>query len=155
MTTAPQDPRGGYRADAPQNNTGVSAVGGAGSADGVPNIDYTGFAYGQNKAINEAANSGLAMGQQTPTASIGGAPMVLPEVTPITAPSETPDRPVTYGMPFGDGAGPEVNPLPQGLTRSQDPSRQIIRAMYQQDPRNEDLRAIVETMDFEEQQMVQ
>jgi hypothetical protein len=27
--------------------------------------------------------------------------------------------------------------------------------MYQQNPRNEDLRAIVETMDFEDQQMVQ
>jgi len=153
VTTAPIENRGGYQVTAPQNNTGVSAVGGAGSADGVPNIDYTGFAYGQNKAVNEAANSGLAMGQQTPTT--GGAPIALPEVTPITAPSSTPERPITYGMPFGDGAGTEVNPLPQGLTRSQDPSRQIIRAMYQQDPRNEDLRAIVETMDFEEQQMVQ
>jgi hypothetical protein len=154
MTTAPQENRGGNRPLAPQNNTGVSAIGGAGSADGVPNIDYTGFAYGQNKAVNEAANSGLAMGQQ-PAATQGVAGISLPEVTPITAPSDNPDRPITYGMPFGDGAGTEVNPLPQGLAQSQDPSRQIIRAMYQQDPRNEDLRAIVETMDFEEQQMVQ
>jgi hypothetical protein len=58
-------------------------------------------------------------------------------------------------MPFGDGAGTEVNPLPVGLVQSQDPSRQIVRAMYAQNPRNEDLRAIVETMDFQDQQMVQ
>jgi hypothetical protein len=140
--------------NAPQNNTGVSGTGGAGSADGVPNIDYTGFAYGQNQAVNSAANSGLAMGQQSPTPA-GAAGISLPEVTPITAPSDNPDRPITYGMPFGDGADDSVNPLPQGLVSSQDPSRQIIRAMYQQNPRNEDLRAIVETMDFEDQQMVQ
>jgi hypothetical protein len=151
VTTAPQDPRGGYQVNAPQNNFGVSGNGGNGSADGVPNINYTGFAYGENKVVNDAANSGLAMGQQSSTP----AGMPLPSVTPITAPSETPDRPITYGMPFGDGAGSEVNPLPVGIVQSQDPSRQIIRAMYQQNPRNEDLRAIVETMDFEDQQMVQ
>jgi hypothetical protein len=151
VTTAPQDPRGGYRPTAGQNNTGVSATGGNGSADGVPNINYTGFAYGENQAVNNAANSGLAMGQQSPTP----AGMPLPSVTPITAPSETPDRPITYGMPFGDGAGPEVNPLPVGLVQSQDPSHQIIRALYQQNPRNEDLRYLVETMDAQAQQMVQ
>jgi hypothetical protein len=140
--------------NAPQNNTGVSGTGGAGSADGVPNINYAGFAYGQNKAVNDAANSGLAMGQQSPTpAGVSG--ISLPEVTPITAPSDNPDRPVTYGMPFGDGAGTEVNPLPVGLAASQDPSQQIIRAMYAQNPRNEDLRAIVETMDIQAQQMGQ
>ena len=153
MTTAPQDPRGGYRPTAGQNNTGVSATGGNGSADGVPNINYTGFAYGQNQEINQAANSGLPMGQQSPTPA-GIANMNLPEITPITAPSETPDRPITYGMPFGDGAGPEVNPLPVGLAQQQDPSYQIIRALYQQNPRNEDLRYIVETMDNQQQQQV-
>ena len=153
MTTAPQDPRGGYRPTAGQNNTGVSATGGNGSADGVPNINYTGFAYGQNQAVNQAANSGLPMGQQSPTPA--GADMNLPAIKPITAPSDNPDRPITYGMPFGDGAGPEVNPLPVGLVQSQDPSHQIIRALYQQNPRNEDLRYLVETMDAQAQQMVQ
>ncbi len=154
MTTAPQDPRGGYRPTAGQNNTGVSATGGNGSADGVPNINYTGFAYGQNQEINQAANSGLPMGQQSATPA-GMADINLPAITPITAPSETPDRPITYGMPFGDGAGPEVNPLPVGLAQQQDPSYQIIRALYQQNPRNEDLRYLVETMDAQAQQMVQ
>jgi len=151
VTTAPQDPRGGYRPTAGQNNIGVSATGGNGSADGVPNINYTGFAYGQNQAVNNAANSGLPMGQQSPTPEGMG----LPKVTPITAPSTTPERPITYGMPFGDGAGTEVNPLPVNMVQSQDPSQQIIRAMYAQNPRNEDLRAIVETMDIQSQQMGQ
>jgi hypothetical protein len=152
VTTAPQDPRGGYQVNAPQNNLGVSGTGGAGSADGVPNIDYTGFAYGQNKLVNDAANSGLAMGQQSPSAGS----ISLPDATPITAPSENPDRPITYGMPFGDGAGTEVNPLPVGMAQDrQDPSRQVIRAMYAQNPRNEDLRYLVETMDIQAQQMGQ
>jgi hypothetical protein len=138
---------GGYRPTAPQNNTGVSATGGNGSASGVPNIDYTGFAYGENQAINQQMGA-AQMG--TPSMQAPSIP-ALPEVTPITAPSETPNRPITYGMPFGEGAGPEVNPLPVGLATAQDPSHQIIRALYQQDPRNEDLRYLVETMDAQQQ----
>jgi len=149
MTTAPQENRGGYQPTAPQNNLGVSGTGGAGSKDGVPNIDYTGFAYGQNKATNDAANSGLPMGQQSSTPS----GMTLPDVTPITAESSNPDRPITYGMPFGPGAGSEVNPLPVSVPYQGDPSVEVIRAIYLQNPRNEDLRYIVETVDKQQQQV--
>ena len=138
---------GGTQVTAPQSNFGVNALGGNGSADGVPSIDYTGFAYSQNQAINSQM-AAAPMGAQ-PTAMPS-----LPNVTPITAPSENPDRPITYGMPFGDGAGPEVNPLPVNL-QAEDESRQIIRAMYQQNPRNEDLRYLVETMDTQQQYQVQ
>jgi hypothetical protein len=140
---------GGYRPTAPQNNTGVSATGGNGSADGVPNISYTGMGYGQNKLVNDAMDSGLPMGASTPTSGSGEmGPMAgegLPQVVPVTAPSTTPERGISYGMPFGDG--PDSIPLPQGLAQTNDPSRQIIRALYQQNPRNEDLRFLVETMD--------
>lgn len=139
---------GGFRPTAPQNNTGVSATGGAGSADGVPNLNYSGFAYGENKAINEQQGVGLPMGQPTTVGSTP-APTGLPEVTPITAPSETPERDVYYGMPIGDG--PNSIPLPQGMSLQEDPAKQIIRALYQQNPRNEDLRYIVEAMDAQEQ----
>lgn len=138
---------GGFRPTAPQNNTGVSATGGAGSKDGVPNINYTGFAYGQNQATNQQMNSGLAMGSaEAPQPSIS-----LPEVTPLSAPSENPNRPITYGMPFGEGAGLEVNPLPVSLPKETDPSAEIIRALYLNNPRNEDLRYIVETLDAQQQ----
>ena len=141
---------GGYRPTAPQNNTGVSATGGNGSADGVPNIEYTGMAYGQNQAVNQQMDAGLPMGAPT---SVGAPSPVssLPTVTPITAPSETPERGISYGMPFGEGPGPEAVPLPQGLSMQEDPSRQIIRALYQQNPRNEDLRYMVEILDAQEQ----
>lgn len=140
---------GGMRPTAPQNNTGVSATGGNGSKDGVPNIDYTGFAYGQNQATNQQMAS-APMGTPTPTASPSAANIDLPPVKPITAPSDNPNRPITYGMPFGDGAGPEVNPLPVTVPYENDPSAQIIRALYQQNPRNEDLRYLVETIDAQQ-----
>ena len=110
MTTAPQDNRGGYQVNAPQNNTGVSAVGGAGSADGVPNINYTGFAYGENKAINEKINSGLPMGSPSTTqAGVSGM-----DFNTLLSNSDNPSEPVTAGAPVGPGPGREV--LPKSLT---------------------------------------
>lgn len=140
---------GGYRPTAPQNNTGVSGTGGNGSADGVPNINYTGMAYGQNQAVNQQMDAGLPMGQSTSVAAPTEAAPNLPQVTPITAPSETPERDVFYGMPMGDG--PNSIPLPQGMSSQDDPAKQLIRALYQQNPRNEDLRYIIEAMDAQEQ----
>lgn len=136
---------GGNRPTAPQNNTGVSATGGAGSKDGVPNINYTGFAYGQNQATNEQA-SAAPMGVQS-TASMIPASALKP-IVPLTAPSETPEREITYGMPFDETtAGPEVISLPAQPPSDVNPSIDIIRSLYQQDPRNEDLRYILETID--------
>lgn len=140
---------GGYRPTAPQNNTGVSGTGGNGSADGVPNLNYTGFAYGQNQAVNQQMDAGVPMGQATTVANPEQAAPNLPQVTPITAPSETPERDVYYGMPIGDG--PNSIPLPQGMSSQDDPAKQLIRALYQQNPRNEDLRYIIEAMDAQEQ----
>lgn len=141
---------GGMRPTAPQNNFGVSAQGGNGSADGVPNIDYTGMAYGQNQAVNQQMDAGLPMGQST---SVGGATAApsLPQVTPITAPSETPERGISYGMPFGDG--PDSIPLPQGMMAQQDPAEQLVRALYQQNPSNPDLGYMVEMFDARSQQV--
>ena len=136
---------GGNRPLAPQNNTGVSGVGGAGSKDGVPNIDYTGFAYGQNKATNEQAS---AMRMGTPSVTQMIPTTTAKPIIPLTAPSETPEREITYGMPFDDStAGPEVISLPAKPPSDVNPSIDIIRSLYQQDPRNEDLRYILETVD--------
>lgn len=140
---------GGYRPTAPQNNTGVSGTGGNGSADGVPNINYTGMAYGQNKAVNDQMDAGVPMGQPTSVGTASAVAPSLPQVKPITAPSETPERDVFYGMPIGDG--PNSIPLPQGMSLQQDPARQLIRALYQQNPRNADLGYMVEMMDAQEQ----
>jgi hypothetical protein len=149
MTTASEN-RGGDRPTAAQNNpANVSGVGGAGQS-GVADLNYTGLPYGQNQAVNQSrvtGNAAVASTQPTPVATLPS----LPSITPITAPSETPDRPITYGMPFGDGAGREVNPLPVKIPYEGDPSVDVIRALYAQNPRNEDLRYIVETIDARQQ----
>jgi len=136
---------GGNRPTASQNNTGVSATGGAGSKDGVPNINYTGFAYGQNQATNQQA-SAMPMGTP-PVAQMISTPTARP-IVPLTAPSDTPEREITYGMPFDNStAGPEVISLPAQPPSDVNPSVDIIRSMYQQDPRNIDLGYIIETID--------
>jgi hypothetical protein len=116
-------------------------MGGAGQS-GVADLNYTGLPYGQNQAINQSRVAGNAAVATLPS---------LPDITPITAPSTTPERPITYGMPFGDGAGTEVNPLPVKIPYEGDPSVDVIRALYAQNPRNEDLRYIVETIDARQQ----
>jgi hypothetical protein len=148
MTTAPEN-RGGPNGGPQYNPANVSAVGGAGQS-GIADLNYTGLPYGQNQEINQSRVTGNAAIASTQPEPIGTMP-TLPQITPITAPSENPDRPITYGMPFGDGAGSEVNPLPVAIPYQGDPSVELIRALYAQNPRNEDLRFIVETIDARQQ----
>jgi hypothetical protein len=147
MTTASEN-RGGDRPTAAQNNpANVSGVGGAGQS-GVADLNYTGLPYGQNQEVNQSRVTGNAAVKKTNTAENFPA---LPEIKRITDPSETPERSITYGMPFGDDAGREVNPLPVKIPYEGDPSVDVIRALYAQNPRNEDLRYIVETIDARQQ----
>jgi len=140
---------GGPNGGPQYNPANVSATGGAGQS-GVGDLNYTGLPYGQNQEVNQNRVAGnAAVSTVSPTATAMAA---LPQITPITAPSETPERPITYGMPFGDGAGREVNPLPVAIPYQGDPSVDVIRAMYAQNPRNEDLRYLVETVDAAQQQ---
>jgi hypothetical protein len=110
VTTAPQENRGGFRPDAGQNNVGVSATGGNGSADGVPNTNYTGFAYGENKKINSTISSGLPMGQPSMTGT-SGAGM---DFNTLLSETDNPAEPITAGATVGAGPGREV--LPKSLT---------------------------------------
>jgi len=146
MTTAPEN-RGGPNGGPQYNPANVSGVGGAGQS-GVGDLNYTGLPYGQNQEVNQGRVVGNAAVASTQTATTMPS---LPDITPITAPSENPDRPITYGMPFGDGAGREVNSLPVKIPYEGDPSVDVIRALYAQNPRNEDLRYIVETIDARQQ----
>ena len=108
MTTAPEG-RGGYRQ--PNNPAPVSGPGmlskrtDGGAIDGMtqPQQQYTGFDYGQNGITNsiqgEAAMAGDPFAMPT-----------MPKITPLSAPTERPDEPMTYGIPFGDG--PDTLNLP-------------------------------------------
>ena len=87
--------------------------------------DYTGFAYGQNKAINE--QQAAAPMAATPTQSFTPTNPVrnLPQATPLTTPSQRPDEPVTTGSPIGPGAGPEALTLPSQQDTDEDRARLV------------------------------
>lgn len=73
-----------------------------------------GLGYGENQATNAAASAGFMGRDPVPTAPVGVGPDAMqaaleysPSVTPLGAPSENPDEPVTAGLPMGAGPGPE------------------------------------------------
>jgi len=101
--------RGGLRPTAKQNNpANVSGTGGNGQSG-----RYTGFAYGQNKALAEQM-SGAPM--QKPSFNAGsfrmGESRSMQDVTPITAATENPDQTIFDGAPVGGGMN-SIPGLPQ------------------------------------------
>ena len=146
---AEQENRGGFRPTAPQNNPmNINPMGGNGQSG--MNTDYTGFAYGQNKAVNEQrAAAPLAGSTAAATPMAEARQAVMSPLVPLDAPTQRPEEPVTAGVDAGAGPGSEVLNLPQGvgLGQSVDSGIQAIRAMYLNDPRNQDLRRILELVD--------
>jgi hypothetical protein len=104
--------QGGYRQ--PNNPAPVSGPGAlsqrtdGGATEGMSapqaKQDYTGFAYGQNKAVNDQQSGADLAGNPVPQMS---APVV-----PLSAPTQRPDEPVTTGINMGPGAGTESRMLP-------------------------------------------
>ena len=94
--------RGGYRPTAPQNNpTNINPFGGNGQSG--MNTDYTGFAYGENKAVNEQRKS--APIEATPPAGqppVSGA-QVQRSFRDLFSESINDAEPVTNGAPVGPG----------------------------------------------------
>jgi hypothetical protein len=122
---------GGDRPTAPQNNTGVSATGGAGSKNGQPNRYISGGKYGEGKALmaqqqGATMSAGPAMGAVSRgeysepfvrRSAIGGT--LLDENT-------GPIGPITAGVDIGDGPGSEALPKNiSGETRPEDNVRVI------------------------------
>jgi len=113
--------RGGFRPTAPQNNpANVSGTGGNGQSG-----DYTGFAYGQNKALNDSRVAGnKAVASVAPSMPSGP---ILPPTVPITAETQMKDQSVMHGAPIGAGAN-SIPGLPQPI--SDDPDIQAMRDVY-------------------------
>ena len=113
--------RGGFRPTAPQNNpANVSGTGGNGQSG-----DYTGFAYGQNKALNDSRVAGnKAVASVAPSMPSGPS---LPPTVPITAETQMKDQSVMHGAPIGAGAN-SIPGLPQPI--SDDPDIQAMRDVY-------------------------
>ena len=104
---------GGMRPTAPQNNpANVSGTGGAGQSG-----NYTGFAYGENQAVNQQRVEGnQAVASTQPAPAAGGTPyegMNMPKLGTLFDPTENPMEPISAGVDFGRGPGSEA--LPQNL----------------------------------------
>lgn len=106
MTTAPEG-RGGYRA--PSNPAPVSGPGAlsqrtdGGPTQGAKYVPGLPYGQGQQTYSNQVA---APMAGNPFEGALGG------PITPLTAPTERPDEPITSGMSFGAGPGPEVLPAP-------------------------------------------
>ena len=114
--------RGGYRPTAPQNNpANVSATGGNGQSGTQSAKYYSGLGYGQGQAT-------MQQQQAAPMAGNVTAPLMnpidsMPQVTPLSAPTEQPDVPVTDGAVLGAGAGTEALMLPTSTDTDSDKQR--------------------------------
>jgi len=117
--------RGGMRPTAPQNNpANVSGTGGAGQSGTQAARYIPGLPYGQGQTTMAQQQSAPMAGPSSVASAnpIGG---MLPAVTPLTAPTERPNEPVTHGMDFGPGAGSEVLNLPRERSLSETLSSMI------------------------------
>ena len=104
---------GGMRPTAPQNNpANISATGGNGQS-GQANPNYTGFAYGENSALE--AQAGAAKMQQAPSPTAAPAPAgasmasILGGLMPLDAESQD-NLPISDGVDVGRGRGSEALP---------------------------------------------
>lgn len=126
--------RGGMRPTAPQNNpANISATGGAGQSGTQAPRYISGMAYGQGQEMMQQQQS-APMAGPTPTtqASAGAGMPLLPELTPLTAPTERPTEPITAGMDFGAGPGSEALNLPRERSLSE-----VLSSMIEIDPTGE------------------
>jgi hypothetical protein len=127
--------RGGMRPTAPQNNpANISATGGNGQ-NGTQAARYIpGMAYGQGQATMQQQQS-APMAGPTPRGDVKSSPMNvpgMPPITPLTAPTDRPDEPITSGVDFGPGAGSEALNLPRERSLSE-----ILASMIDMDPTGE------------------
>jgi len=121
--------RGGFRPTAPQNNpANISAVGGAGQSGTQPARYISGMPYGQGQETMTQQQSAPMAGPNQAEASSPLDAMMAP-VTPLTAPTERPNEPLTAGMDFGAGPGSEALNLPRERSLSE-----ILASMIDIDP---------------------
>jgi hypothetical protein len=118
--------RGGANGGPQYNPANVSGTGGAGQSG-----NYTGFAYGQNKAINQdrvtgnqAVKSIKASDVSAPSEPYGG--MNFPELGTLFDPDTNPMEPMTTGVEGFRGAGEEA--LPKGMQNNTRPDENAMIA---------------------------
>lgn len=138
MTEQPM--QGGYRR--PENPAPVSGPGSMSRrTDGQGARYMSGGEYGEGQEMMDLQNSAPMSKTETrvPRAraprSAGGSD-ARSELTPLFAPSQRPDEPITAGMPFGPGANPKPQQTQGRLTSTLEKLIQYdnssrLRAFYQ------------------------
>lgn len=101
--------QGGYRPTAPQNNTGVSGVGGAGSKDGQPNRYISGGKYGEGKAMMEQQQGAKMEQAASPTGQGAPAPQ-MPKLETLMDNIGGKYSDITDGASVGSPIGPDALP---------------------------------------------
>ena len=76
------------------------------------NLNFQSTEYGSGVA-NAATKAGAPLAKSpdvraTSLSEMGMAPSQMEPVTPLYAPSQRPDEPITSGIPMGAGPGPEI-----------------------------------------------
>ncbi len=142
---------GGYRE--PNNPAPVSGPGAMSQrTDGGPTQSakyMSGLPYGQGQAQMQQQTSAPMAGNPTAAAQVNvdsaaQAPQ-MPQTVGMFEPTQRPDEPITAGMDFGPGPDSSVLGLPTP-PKEDDPAIRAIQALYMQNPRNEDLRLMIQTL---------
>ena len=142
---------GGYQQ--PSNPAPVSGPGAMSQrTDGGPTQSakyMSGLPYGQGQAQMQQQTSAPMAGNPVASAQVNAdsaeqAPQMPPTIG-MFEPTQRPDEPITAGMDFGPGPDSSVLGMPN-LPKQDDPTIRAIQALYMQDPRNEDLRLMIETL---------
>lgn len=119
---------GGYRPTAPQNNTGVSATGGAGSKDGQPNRYISGGKYGEGKALMEQQQgAAMSAGPATGAVSMNMAGAQGNPIGTLLDPTSNPSEPITAGVDFGPGPGSDALPSNISANTRPDENKAIVQ----------------------------
>lgn len=92
--------------------------------------------YGERKMLNELQKSAPMQGAatRTPKLNFPQPTQGMSKVTPLFAETERSDEPATFGMPFGEGPGPEVLAIMPDQTRK---VSDILAEIAQYDPTGE------------------
>lgn len=126
---------GGMRPSAPQNNpANISATGGAGQSGSQAPKYMSGMAYGQGQALMQQQQGAKIAGPTpTPTApKVEAQAMPMADATPLGAPTQFPNEPITTGAAIGDTPGPESLMMPQEQADNtpNDPDLDMIREYF-------------------------
>lgn len=114
--------KGGYRPTAPQNNTGVSSTGGAGSKDGQPNRYISGGKYGEGQALMQQQQGATMAQAPAPT----GSPAPEPQMPPLETLTDNIGgkySDITDGGAFGSPIGPDA--MPKNISANTRPDENI------------------------------